>query len=332
MALPKTHFFLLFHVIITLTTTTSAASNDLTTLIYKGCANQNFQTNPTQTLTTLFNNLVQRSSSLNFFKATVNSTIPVTGLYQCRGDLSHADCNTCVQTLQNTIQTVCDPNTLAARAHLTGCYMLYEALNFPQAPDTEVLYKKCGSGRVGGSGSGGGSGFEEKMEVVFGMVVKGVGEGKGYYAGGYERVYVLGQCEGDLGEGECVNCVRNASLVAKGECLDNGFVSGHVYLQRCWLSYTFYPDGVPGGGDDSGSRNGDSGGGAPVETGAAEVGGGGGGGGGKRNTEKTVAIVFGGLAVVLLLVAFLLVVKSAFKKKEHYYYHGDHAGHHHVGH
>nr|GEY50813.1 cysteine-rich repeat secretory protein 11-like [Tanacetum cinerariifolium] len=199
--------------------------------------------------------------------------------------------------------------------------MLYEAVNFPQAPDTEVLYKKCGSGRVGGTGSG----FGEKMEVVFGMVVKGVGEGKGYYAGGYESVYVLGQCEGDLGESECVNCVRNATLVAKGECLDLGFVSGHVFLQRCWLSYTFYPDGVPGG-----NGNGDSGG-AAVETAAAEVGGSG-GGSGKRNTEKTVAIVFGGLAVLLLLVAFLLVLKSAFRKKEHHYYYGDHAGHHHVGH
>ncbi|GJZ27978.1 cysteine-rich repeat secretory protein 11-like protein isoform X1 [Tanacetum coccineum] len=252
MAFPKTHFFLLFHVIIIIltTTTTSTTSTDLTTLIYKGCANQNFQNNnnPTQTLTTLFNNLVQRSTTLNFYKTTSNSTaISITGLYQCRGDLSHTDCNTCVQTLQNTIQTVCNPNTLAARAHLTGCYMLYEAVNFPQAPDTEVLYKKCGSGRVGGTGSG----FGEKMEVVFGMVVKGVGEGKGYYAGGYESVYVLGQCEGDLGESECVNCVRNATLVAKGECLDLGFVSGHVYLQRCWLSYTFYPDGVPGGDGNS---------------------------------------------------------------------------------
>ncbi|XP_071690135.1 plasmodesmata-located protein 2-like, partial [Rutidosis leptorrhynchoides] len=235
MTSPENH---LLHVIIILYLLlhSTTATSDLTTLIYKGCANQNFQ-NPlsSQHLKSLYTSLLSQSSTTNFYKTTVNT---VTGLYQCRSDLSNSDCDTCVKSLPETISRVCNTNTMAARVQLVGCYMRYEAVGFPQAPGTELLYKKCGSGRVD----------DEKLDGAFALLTKGVG--KGYFAGEFEDVYVLGQCDGDLGGGECVNCVKTAVEIGRSECRSS--VSGRVFLFRCFVSYTYYPDGVPGSGGDGG--------------------------------------------------------------------------------
>ncbi|XP_023745554.1 plasmodesmata-located protein 2 isoform X2 [Lactuca sativa] len=311
MASPASHFLL--HILfLFLHFPSPFAAAGLTNLVYKGCANQNFQ-DPiaSENLKTLFTALVAQSSTTNFYKATSGGneqpTTSITGLYQCRGDLSNTDCNSCVIKLPNTIQKVCDRDTIAARVQLVGCYMRYEVIGFQQVPATELLYKQCGSRRAGGSG------FSERLEAALSLIPKGVSNGKGYYAGGYQSVYVLGQCEGDLGGGDCVNCVKKAAEIGRTECQSS--ISGRIFLQQCYISYTYYPDGVPGADGGVGVGG--------VETGATETGGG--GGGGRNNTEKTVAIVFGGLAGLGLVVAFLLVLKSAFKKKkEHYSYGGDH--------
>ncbi|XP_076905880.1 plasmodesmata-located protein 3-like [Bidens hawaiensis] len=310
MASPETHHLHLhLHLLLLiLHLTTTTTTTDLTTLIYKGCANQNFQ-DPlaSQNLKTLYTTLVSQSTTTTFFKTTAgdNDSTTITGLCQCRGDLSNEDCNTCVKTLPDTIQNVCKHDVIAARAQLVGCYMRYEVVGFPQAPPTELLYKQCSSHDAGGSG------FDGRLEAALSLVPKGVGNGsRGYYAGVYQMVYVLGQCEGDLEGGECVNCVKSAAEIGRSECRSS--VSGHVFLQQCYVSYTYYPDGVPGAGDDGGAVGG-------AETGAAEIEDD--GGGGRDNTQKTVAIVFGGLAALGMVVAFLLVLKSAFKnKKEHYSY------------
>ncbi|KAD3068544.1 hypothetical protein E3N88_36424 [Mikania micrantha] len=312
MGSPENH---LRHLLLLLFLLHCSSASDLTNLIYKGCANQNFQ-NPiaTENLKSLYTTLVSQSSNVNFYKSTSGgndqSTTSITGLYQCRGDLSNTDCNTCVKKLPETIQRVCNRDTIAARAQLVGCYMRYEVYGFQQVPATDLLYKQCGSRRVSESG------FDERLEAALSLIPKGVLAGKGYYAGGYQSVYVLGQCEGDLGGGECVNCVRSAAEIGRSECRSS--ISGHIFLQQCYISYTYYPDGVPGAGEGGGDVGG-------VETGAAEIEGddeGGGGGGGRNNTQKAVAIVFGGLAALGLVVAFLLVLKSAFKKKKDHYSYG----------
>ncbi|KAK9055689.1 hypothetical protein SSX86_026774 [Deinandra increscens subsp. villosa] len=318
MASPENHLFhllLILHLLLPFPSSAAAAS-DLTNLIYKGCANQNFQ-NPiaSENLKSLYTTLVSQSSTTNFYKSTSGgndqSPISITGLYQCRGDLSNADCNTCVKKLPDTIQKVCNHDTIAARAQLVGCYMRYEVSGFQQVPATELLYKQCGSRHASGSG------FDERLESALSLIPKGVSSGKGYYAGAYQSVYVLGQCEGDLGGGECVNCVKSAAEIGRKECESS--VSGHIYLQQCYISYTYYPNGVPGAGDDGGA------GGGGVETGVTEIEGE--GGGGRSNTKKAVAIVLGGIAAMGLAVAFLLVLRSAFKKKkEHYSYGGGKSG------
>lgn len=131
---------------------------------------------------------------------------------------------------------------IAARIQLSGCYLRYEVVGFKQVSDTELLYKACGSRQASANG------FEQKRDTAFGMVESGIksdgAEAGGlFYTGSYESVYVLGQCEGDLSGDSCVDCVKGAVDRAKTECGDS--ISAQVYLQKCYISYSYYPDGVP---------------------------------------------------------------------------------------
>ncbi|KAA8550707.1 hypothetical protein F0562_002391 [Nyssa sinensis] len=261
------------------------SSSDYTNLVYKGCADQKFQ-DPngvyTQTLKSLFDTLVSQSSSTKFFKTTAGEDqSAILGLFQCRGDLSNVDCRNCVSKLPDVSQKLCG-KTIAARIQLSGCYMRYEVVGFKQVSGTELLYKVCGSTQASGSG------FEEILDTALEEIEKGVGSGDGFYTGSYESVYVLGQCEGDLASGDCVDCVKSAVERAKSECGTS--ISGQIYLQECYISYTYYPNGVPGKSLSSSGTG--------------------------QNTQKTAAIVVGGVAGLGFGIACLMFTISLLKKRD----------------
>uniref|UniRef100_A0A5B7B757 Putative cysteine-rich repeat secretory protein 11 n=1 Tax=Davidia involucrata TaxID=16924 RepID=A0A5B7B757_DAVIN len=264
------------------------SSSDNTNLVYKGCADQKFQ-DPngvyTQTLKTLFDTLVSQSSSVKFFKNTTGEDqSAIFGLFQCRGDLTNVDCSNCVSKLPDMSQKLCG-KTIAARIQLSGCYMRYEVVGFKQVSGTELLYKVCGSTQASGTG------FGDRLDSALGEIEKGVGSGDGFYTGSYESVYVLGQCEGDLASGDCVDCVKNAVERAKSECGTS--ISSQIYLQECYISYTYYPNGVPTKSLSS--------------TGTGQ------------NTKKTVAIVVGGIAGLGFGIACLMFAVSVLKKRDDKY-------------
>ncbi|KAG8370841.1 hypothetical protein BUALT_Bualt13G0025300 [Buddleja alternifolia] len=268
-----------------------AASDDYTNLVFKGCADQNFQDFNgvyKQSLKNLLNTLTTQSSAAKFNNNTAgDGASTINGLFQCRGDLSNDDCDACVKRASSMTRKLCG-EAVAVRVQLNGCYLRYEVSSFVQVNGTELLYKVCGSNWANGPG------FGERLDTALGEIVKGVGNG--FYAGGYESVYVLGQCEGDIGGGDCVNCVKNAIDRAKSEC--GSSISAQIYLQHCYISYTYYPNGVPKNQQSFSSS------------------------GRGRNAQKTVAIVLGGIVGVALVMACLLFTKSAFKKKTHTYKYG----------
>lgn len=272
-----------------------ASSSDYTNLVFKGCADQKFPDSNLlykQTLKTLLAALTSQSSAAKFHKTSSgDSASAMNGLYQCRGDLSNDDCNGCVKKAASMAQSLCG-EAVAARAQLNGCYLRYEIAGFRQASPTDLAYKVCGSTRASGSG------FGDRLDVALGEIAKGVASGNGgFYAGGYESVYVLGQCEGGLVGGDCVNCVKMAAERAKSEC--GSSISAQIYLEECYISYTYYPNGVPSNHQSVSSSSGRG-----------------------KNTQKTVAIVMGGLVGMGLVAACLLFTKSAFKKKTHTYKYG----------
>ncbi|KAJ8443971.1 hypothetical protein Cgig2_020817 [Carnegiea gigantea] len=254
-------------------------------LVYKGCADQNFQ-DPSgsyaKTLRTLFDSLISQSAKTNFSKTTATgdgSKDAIFGLYQCRGDLSGIDCYNCVSLFPKLARKLCG-DALAARVQLVGCYMRYEIVGFRQVEE---------------------AGFDEKRESAFEEVESGVASGNGFYAASYGSVYVMGQCEGDLVGADCGDCVRTALERAKAECGEA--ISGQVYLNRCYVSYSYYPNGV-GDSDEKATSS-------P---------------GTKHNTAKTVAIVVGATAAAGFGVVLVLFTKSVLKKKtstpKYYYEYG----------
>lgn len=271
------------------------SSSDYTNLVFKGCANQKFPDSNLlykQALKSLSDALTSQSSAAKFYKtASGDGSSAMNGLYQCRADLSNDDCHGCVKKAASMAESLCG-EAVAARAQLNGCYLRYEITGFRLASQTELVYKVCGSTRASGSG------FGDRLDMALGEIAKGVASGNaGFYAGGYQSVYVLGQCQGDLVGGDCVSCVKTAAERAKSEC--GSSISAQIYLQECYISYTYYPNGVPSNDHQSPSSSGRG-----------------------KNAQKTVAIVMGGLVGMGLVAACLLFTKSAFKKKTYTYKYG----------
>ncbi|CAN1279090.1 Plasmodesmata-located protein 2 [Linum perenne] len=261
-------------------------------LVYKGCAKQAFQ-DPTglysQALSALFGTLVQQSTKTKFFKTTTGTgQTTITGLFQCRGDLSAGDCYKCVSGLPVLTDKMCG-KAIAARVQLFGCYILYEVAGFTQVSGMEMLFKSCGRSNSAGSG------FEEKRDTAFSVLANGVASSHGFYTTSYQSMYVLGQCEGDVGDSDCGECVKNAVQRAQVEC--GNAISGQIYLHKCFISYSYYPNGAPKRSSSTSSY-------ASPSPGSGQ------------NTGKTVAIIVGGAAGVGFLVIFLMFARNLMKKHD----------------
>ncbi|KAK8661599.1 hypothetical protein V6N13_091197 [Hibiscus sabdariffa] len=283
--------FLLFSSFLELYSPLVSASDD-TTLVYKGCAKQSF-TDPagiySQALSALFQTLVSQSMKVKFYKTTTGTgQTTITGLFQCRGDLSNSDCYNCASRLPTLADKLCG-KTLAARIQLYGCYMLYEVAGFAQISGMEMLFKTCGSTNVAGTG------FEERRDTAFSVLESGVVSNHGFYTTNYQSVYLLGQCEGDVGDSDCGECVKSAVQRAQVEC--GSSISGQIYLHKCFISYNYYPNGAP--------RRSSS----PYPHSSSSSSGTG------QNTGRTVAIILGGAASVGFLVILLMFARNVMKKK-----------------
>lgn len=277
-----------------------SATTEYTTLIYKGCAKQQFS-DPSglysQALSAMFGSLVTQSTKTRFYKTTTGtSQTTITGLFQCRGDLTNHDCYNCVSRLPVLSDKLCG-KTIASRVQLSGCYLLYEVAGFSQISGMEMLFKTCGKNNIAGTG------FEERRDTAFGVMQNGVVSGHGFYATTYESVYVLGQCEGDVGDSDCSGCVKNALEKAQVEC--GTAISGQIYLHKCFIAYSYYPNGVPRRSSSSSSSSSSSGSGSSSSDPSSSTG----------ATGKTVAIIVGGAAGVGFLVICLLFAKNLMKKK-----------------
>lgn len=262
-----------------------ATAADYTNLVFKGCADQKFQ-DPSgvylQNLKNLMQDLVSQSSQRTFSTAASGEDPnAINGLYQCRGDLSTSQCYSCVSKIPKISDKVCG-KAVAARVQLSGCYLRYEISGFKQVPETEFLYKVCGSS------SSGRTEFEKRRETAFNMAEEGVKSGSSlFYTGDYQSVYVLAQCQGDMGTANCGDCVKTAFETVKNDCGDS--VSAQLYLHKCYISYSYYPNGIP-----------------TISSGTGET---------RQRTQKTVAIAVGGVAGLGFLVVCLMFLKSVVKKR-----------------
>ncbi|KAL6212947.1 hypothetical protein ACLB2K_018162 [Fragaria x ananassa] len=218
----------------------TASSDDYTSLVFNGCSKNMFPDNVyPENLEPLMDSLVSNSVQKTFFAATATSsdgTSGSNGLYQCCGDLSPAECNTCVSRIPPLVTQLCGQTNVAARVQLRGCYLRYETAYSKPFDATEFLFKRCDvyQAKVGGLGVKRDTAFGILENNVKNSTSNGVGTG-GFYTGSYDTVGVSGQCEGSLANQDCVACLQSASQKAKTECGDS--ISGQIYLYKCYISY-----------------------------------------------------------------------------------------------
>lgn len=263
-------------------------SSDFSTLVYKKCSNQTYNDSTeshSQTLSSLFQELLPQSSTSKFFKTTAgDENVGISAFFQCRNDLRNDECYNCVNTLPKVSNSLCK-QALAARVHLDGCYFKYETDGLVEETSThELLHQTCSEKKVVGHG------FEELKNAAFAAMESGVVSEGGFYETNYESLHVMAQCQGDLKGCDCGECISSAIQVAEEKC--GASISSQVYMDKCFMSYTYYPDGIPGNSYPGKESN------------------------YGKSTGRTVAIVVGG--AVVLGVGFILLkfFKSCGKKED----------------
>ncbi|CAH9051108.1 unnamed protein product [Cuscuta epithymum] len=268
-------------------------------LVFRGCGNQKLQdqqpgassSSSRETLKTLFETLISQSATMTFSKATVpTATTPLSGLFQCRGDLSHSDCQSCVEEALEVSKKKCGYSTVS-RIQLVGCYLSYNASGFDQA-DTQFLFKKCGEETSGSTAKGFGFGDSVGIEALEAMAEKVV---NGFYEGEYgngSAVKVLVQCEQDLRVDECKVCLNAAIQSLRSSC---GAASSYaqLYLQKCFISYTLKKEDSfsPTSHDDWGGVN-------------------------LHMSNKKVAIFLGGSMAVVLVICLVIVLTRSCRESD----------------
>lgn len=241
--LSQTLTLLAFSKIVMLTNIAEASSN-YSTLIYKNCIGQNFtdltKLHTEEALSSFYQELITKSSQEKFYKTTTGDDYNgISGLFQCRGDLSNNECYKCITSVPEMSNTLCN-KAISARIQLHGCYVHYEADQFidQESSKYEMLHKICDEEKAVALG------FEEVRDAAFAAVESGVVDGDGYCKENYdELMQVIAQCEGDLGHCDCGSCVGAAVQIAQEECGTS--LSGQIYLDHCFVGYGYYPDGIP---------------------------------------------------------------------------------------
>lgn len=227
-----------------------------TEFVYKNCRNETRV--PQNLVSSLLQELVEKSTKSKFYQtSTGDDKSAVSGMFQCRWDLTNDNCHDCV--VNSITKLACTSGPLA-RIQLKGCYISLEPEvepepepePEPQRIDKRVMigvrkdflqHKKCGERRSWFEG------LQGVRDVAFEIVAKCVmSSGIGHCDTTHEGMYVMGQCGGSLEECECGECVSNAFQVAQDECW--GSDSGEVYLENCFVTFS---DNQPneGGGNYS---------------------------------------------------------------------------------
>ncbi|KAL8170810.1 hypothetical protein V2J09_022614 [Rumex salicifolius] len=264
-------------------------SPNLHTFMYKYCSTDKLDVDPngmfSDTRQSLVQQLLPHSSQSKSYRTAVlpDQQVALWGHFQCRGDLLADECHSCVDSFSNLSSNSWCVNSLAARVQLYGCHIQYEA-DGSEIPGADLNHNGCGQESAVAAGDG----FEEAVRAALATLESGVMENpNGYCSVDVGGVYAVAQCAEGLSGCDCGECVAKAAGVAAEECA--GSLSGHAYLDMCYVSFEFRPGGGPSNSNPGERR------------------------GGFGSSGKLVAIAAGGVALVI--VAFILLKKS-FKKDD----------------
>ncbi|CAA7401398.1 unnamed protein product [Spirodela intermedia] len=221
-------FFLLL-----LTCLRHSLADDIGSFVYAGCTSTKYLPGtPYQyNLNSLFSTLANAAGFTPFANFTSSFASPpaaVTGLYQCRGDISIPDCQTCVRSGIPRLSSLCSA-AYGGALQLQGCYLRYGNESFLGQSDKSIAYQKCGPG----AGSGNYGDLIGMRDSVLAAI--NVGAGGPYRVARAGYVEGMAQCVGDLSAIQCGGCLADAINALRSAC--GLAVSGEVYLAKCYAKY-----------------------------------------------------------------------------------------------
>ncbi|MQL75518.1 hypothetical protein Taro_007880 [Colocasia esculenta] len=250
-------------------------ADDTTSFVYAGCSQLKYVAGtPYQyNINSLFASLANSAGFTpfaNFTSSLASPAATVYGLYQCRGDLTIPDCESCVKSCITQLSSLCS-SSCGGALQLQGCFVRFGNESFLGQQDKTVLYRKCGPG----AGNYDGDLMGMRDSVLAALAASAGGPFRVGRAGYMEG---MAQCVGDLGARECDDCLAEASNQLRSSC--GLAVSGEVYLGKCYAKY--YSHGGYGYGSHSDHDHSNS-----------------------DESSKTLAIIIGLMAAVALIIVFL---------------------------
>ncbi|OAY57187.1 plasmodesmata-located protein 7 [Manihot esculenta] len=256
----------------------ASPSSSTDDFVFGGCTQQRYAPgSPYESnINSLLTSLVNSATYSSYNNYTIMGSTPqdvVYGLFQCRGDLSMPDCATCVARAVSQLGSLCS-QTCGGAVQLQGCYVKYDNTTFLGVEDKTVVLKKCGPS----------IGYDTDAMSVRDAVMAGLARAGGpYRVGGSGEVQGVAQCVGDLGFGQCQDCVSEAISRLKNDC--GTAIYGDMFLAKCYARYS------TGGAHAYTKTHNDK----SINEG-----------------EKTFAIIIGLLAGVALIIIFLTFIRKVF--------------------
>lgn len=209
-------------------------SSTLDSFVYVGCSQLKYipggayESNVNSVLASLVNSASY--ANYNNFKASLPGSgagDAVYGLFQCRGDLSGADCSRCVAAAVARLGSACGGASGGA-LQLEGCFVRYDNTSFVGAEDKTVVSDKCGP-----MDGGGDSGVLARRDAVLDYLGAG---GQYFRVTGAGKVQGVAQCTQDLSVAECQDCLSEAIERLKTQCGSASW--GDMFFAKCYARYS----------------------------------------------------------------------------------------------
>ncbi|XP_047314545.1 plasmodesmata-located protein 6-like [Impatiens glandulifera] len=266
----------------------SSSTSSVDSFVYGGCSSQKYSEiikfNYESNVKSFLDNIVYSSSFTLFNKFTISKpgsdpTATVSGLFQCRGDLTNLNCRNCVARSVAELGTLC-PGSTGAALQLEGCLVKYDNVSFFGVEDKDVTTHKCGP-VIHDSGD-----YSDDSDRESALSYLGTGQ-QFFRVIDYGNVKGMAQCVQDLSVDQCQDCISEAIRRLKIECPSSA--SGDMFLVKCYVR--FYDSGArrySNNDDDNDDED---------------------------EVQKTIALLVGLIAGVAFLIVFISALSKFFEKK-----------------
>ncbi|GLJ38396.1 hypothetical protein SUGI_0781820 [Cryptomeria japonica] len=190
-------------------------SNNESAAIYAACNVEKFS-NDSQfdsNLAALLKTLTEKAAYASFSASVYGQETlnKVSERLQCRGDLSHADCQVCSAQALKVIHREC-PNAIGARVQLEHCFLRYENYTFLSDFDTKRWYDVVNVPR-------------QPYQVRPGLISV--------------TIYCMEMCWRDMSKDDGASCLSKG--YEEVFSISSQKVGAQVFLGSCTLRYEIYP-------------------------------------------------------------------------------------------